>query len=269
MRILVVGRETVNGLARRVAVLTGATGLIGAAIAERLGMEGAAVAVASRERPKAEAWIATRPAAEQSRYVPLELDVADAASIRTAFREMDKRGMTPSILIANALCREALATPFEQLTHETFQGLTRTDVAGHVICAREMAARMRPDEGGSIVFLSSIYAIAGTDETIYPAGMASSSVQYASAKAAMLGVTRWLAAHWGQRAIRVNAVIAGGVRSPARQSDEFVRNYTRKTMLGRMATAEEIASAVAFLASDDASYITGHFLVVDGGFTAW
>ncbi len=104
---------------------------------------------------------------------------------------------------------------------------------------------------------------------IYPPGMASTPVQYAAVKGAALGLTRWLAAFWGARAVRVNAVVAGGIASGERQPEEFVRAYSRKTMLGRMASADEIASAVAFLASQEASYVTGECLVVDGGFSAW
>ena len=81
-------------------------------------------------------------------------------------------------------------------------------------------------------------------------------------------VSAWSCAR-KRRGIRVNAVIAGGVESPGRQSAKFRAAYGRKTMLRRMARVEEIASAVAFLASDDASYITGAALAVDGGYTAW
>jgi NAD(P)-dependent dehydrogenase (short-subunit alcohol dehydrogenase family) len=99
--------------------------------------------------------------------------------------------------------------------------------------------------------------------------MTPTPVQYSAVKAAAEGATRWLAAAWGERGVRVNALVAGGVASKQRQSSEFVKRYSEKTMLCRMALADEVASAAAFLASDEASYITGHCLVVDGGLTAW
>jgi NAD(P)-dependent dehydrogenase (short-subunit alcohol dehydrogenase family) len=111
------------------------------------------------------------------------------------------------------------------------------------------------------------------DQGLYPEGMATAPVQYAAVKAAALGTTRWLAALWGERGVRVNALASGGVSSKdkdkARQPKEFVKNYSAKTMLRRMASPEEVASAAAFLASDESSYVTGQCLVVDGGLTAW
>jgi NAD(P)-dependent dehydrogenase (short-subunit alcohol dehydrogenase family) len=256
-----------KGLNSRVALVTGTCGLIGSAIAERLAAEGAKVAVASRQLDRAAEWKA-RATGDPARFLPVELDLDNPQSISAALDKITTELGPPSVLIANASCRDDMATPFDELTHGNFAGMANTDIAGHVLCAREMVRRLPAKQPASIVMLSSIYAIAAVDHAIYPAGAVHAPVQYAAMKAAVLGATRWLAAYWGARGVRVNAVVAGGVRSNTRQSEQFVENYARKTMLGRMATAEEIASAVAFLASDDASYITGAELAVDGGFTA-
>ena len=192
------------------------------------------------------------------------MDVTDERAVKTAFAEIVKRYGAPRILVANASCREALESSFDRIAAQHFADLCAVDIAGHFLCAQQFAAALPKGESGSIVFLSSIYAIAGADPAI-----SSAPPQYGAAKGALLGLTRSLAARWGRRGIRVNAVIAGGVESPGRQSAKFRAAYGRKTMLRRMARAEEIASAVAFLASDDASYITGAALAVDGGYTAW
>jgi NAD(P)-dependent dehydrogenase (short-subunit alcohol dehydrogenase family) len=201
-------------------------------------------------------------------YLPLEMDLANAQSISDAVGELAGRVGVPTILIANASLREGLNVPWAQLTHDSIGKLFNVDVAGHILLMRECVDRLE-GKPASMVFLSSIYAHAGVDTGIYPAGMAGAPVQYAAAKAATEGATRWLAATWGARGVRVNALVPGGVASPMRQSEEFVKRYSAKTMLGRMASAEEIASAAAFLASDESSYITGQCLVVDGGLTAW
>lgn len=259
-----------NGLKGRVALVTGATGLLGGAIALRLASEGATVAVASRDLSKAERWIAKNVAQEKNtgRYIPLQLDLADEQSIANCLKHVTDRAGLPTVLVANASLREGLSVPFRQLTHSSFTSLFGVDIAGHILLAQRMVDVLngRP---ASIIFLSSIYARVGPDRKIYPEGMSPAPVQYSAVKAAAEGTTRWLAAQWGNLGVRVNALVPGGIASPARQPPEFVKRYSDKTMLGRMAAAGEVASAAAFLASDEASYVTGHCLVVDGGLTAW
>jgi NAD(P)-dependent dehydrogenase (short-subunit alcohol dehydrogenase family) len=99
--------------------------------------------------------------------------------------------------------------------------------------------------------------------------MAPTPVTYAATKSAISGLVAYLAATWREQGVRVNAVVAGGVARPDRQPGDFARRYAAKTMLGRMARPDEIAAAVAFLASDDSSYVTATTLTVDGGFTRW
>jgi NAD(P)-dependent dehydrogenase (short-subunit alcohol dehydrogenase family) len=256
----------VKGLRGRVALVTGATGLLGSAIASRLGAEQATVAVASRDLAKAQRWATENE--DRGRYIPVQLDLADEHSINNCLRCLEDQAETPTVLVANASLREGLNAPFEQLTHKAFTSLFGVDIAGHILLAQKVVGALngRP---ASVIFLSSIYAQVGADRKIYPEGMSPAPVQYSAVKAAAEGVTRWLAAQWGSRGARVNALVPGGIASPARQSPEFVKRYCDKTMLGRMAAADEVASAAAFLASDESSYVTGHCLVVDGGLTAW
>ncbi len=258
-----------RGLEQRIALVTGATGLIGRAIVLRLAEEGATVVIASRQAEKARSFIQTVSPGIACRLVPLELNLGSEESIQAGFDWMGEHVGIPAILIANASLREELAHPFDQLAHSQFSHLMEVDIAGHFLCARHIVEHHPAGTSMSVVFLSSIYAEAGVDLSIYLEGMSPAPPQYAAVKAASLGMTRYLAGLWGDRGVRVNAVVAGGVRSAERQKEEFAANYSRKTMLRRMAAPEEIASAVVFLASEDASYITGTFLNVDGGFLAW
>lgn len=249
-----------KGLAGKVGLVTGSTGLIGSAIRARLESEGVEVLGSGRQPPSAD---------QNTDAALVRLELSDEQSIKSLFDALEKISRVPSILVANASLREGLATPLAELSHSHFSDLYRVDVAGHFLCAREMVERLSPQQSASIVMISSIYALCGVDPSIYPPGVAPTPPQYAAAKASLLALTRHLAALWGKRNVRVNAILAGGVRAPDRQDDEFLANYSRKTMLGRMASASEVAAAVAFLASDDASYITGATLAVDGGFSAW
>jgi NAD(P)-dependent dehydrogenase (short-subunit alcohol dehydrogenase family) len=256
-----------NGLSGKIALVTGATGLIGGAAALRLANEGARVAVASRSIESAERWCDENRTSDTD-LLPLLLDVSSEESIGTGLEALRSAYGQPTIMVASAIERESIGIPMDELTIDSFLHVQRVDVAGNFICAREMADGIAEQSGGSIVWLSSIYGSRGADYSIYPEGMMQSPVHYGATKAAVQGLVRNLAGAWGPRGIRVNAVVSGGVRDSDRQNAEFVARYSRKTMLGRMAEPDEIGSACAFLASDDASYITGACLDVDGGFLA-
>jgi NAD(P)-dependent dehydrogenase (short-subunit alcohol dehydrogenase family) len=256
-----------KGLKGRVALVTGATGLLGSAIATRLAAEEATVAIASRSLAKAKLWVEQRERIT-GKYIPVQLDLADEQSIRDCLDHIVNQVGVPTILIANASLREGLGVPFEKITHDSFTKLFEVDIAGHILLLRNSVDRLA-GQPASIVFLSSVYGQAGVDHRIYPDGMMPTPVQYAAVKAAAESATRWLAGLWGERGVRVNALCPGGVVSAQRQPEEFVKRYSEKTMLRRMASADEVASAAAFLASDESSYITGQCLVVDGGLTAW
>jgi len=123
-----------------------------------------------------------------------------------------------------------------------------------------------------VVNTLSIYGIVAPDQRIYEGseyqGRAiNTPAIYSASKAGLWGLTRYLATYWGHRGVRVNAVTPGGVFSG--QNDTFERNYSQRVPLGRMASAQDIAHAMRYLVSDAAKYVTGHNLVVDGGWTAW
>jgi NAD(P)-dependent dehydrogenase (short-subunit alcohol dehydrogenase family) len=126
--------------------------------------------------------------------------------------------------------------------------------------------------GGSVIQTSSIYGLVGPDPRIYEGshylgGPINTPAVYAASKAAVIGLTRWLATHWASNGIRVNCLVPGGVASG--QNSLFTENYSARVPLGRMAEADEIVPAMLYLASSASSYVTGQVLAIDGGWTAW
>jgi 2-deoxy-D-gluconate 3-dehydrogenase len=144
------------------------------------------------------------------------------------------------------------------------------DLTGMFLCSQAAARVMLEQKAGVIINICSIYGLVGPDQRIYQReGQATQykPVAYSVTKAGVLGFTRYLAAYFAGKNIRVNALTPGGVFND--HDDEFVKAYSARAVLGRMAEADEMNGALLFLASDASSYMTGANLIVDGGWTAW
>lgn len=158
----------------------------------------------------------------------------------------------------------------------------RAELDGLFLVTQQVGKAMESQKKGSMVFISSIYGLVGNDQRIYENTNLSelyadaksenkqiySAAVYAAAKGAVISMTRFLAAYWSGTQIRVNCISPGGISHPG-EDKKFVKQYSSRVPLGRKAEVDEISGAVIYLASDASSYVTGHNLVVDGGWTAW
>ena len=265
-------------IADRVAIVTGGAGLLGRSHALTLASAGAAVVIADVREQAAEETAADVHAATGRECLPLEVDVSDAGSVETMVKKVLERYGRIDILVNNAALdpkfdREHAgrhSTSFEEFPLEAWQQAMDVNITGMFLCAQAVAPDMVASGQGVIVNISSTYGIVGPDQRLYQREGQPKQIKpvtYSVAKAAALGLTRYLATYFAGKGIRVNALTPGGVN--ADHDDEFVRRYSAKTVLGRMAEKEEISSALLFLVSDASSYMTGANLVVDGGWTAW
>lgn len=265
-------------IADRVAIVTGGAGLLGRSHALTLASAGAAVVIADVRKQAAQDAADDVRAATGRGCLPLMVDVSDAESVRTMVYLVLERYGRIDILVNNAALdpkfdREHAgghSTSFEEFSLEAWQQAMDVNVTGMFLCAQAVAPTMVEAGQGVIVNVSSTYGIVGPDQRLYQREgqpLQIKPVTYSVAKAAALGLTRYLATYFAGKGIRVNALTPGGVF--ADHDDEFVRRYSAKTVLGRMAEKEEISSALLFLVSDASSYMTGANLVVDGGWTAW
>ena len=155
----------------------------------------------------------------------------------------------------------------EDIKIESFAKNVDIQLNSQFICCRAILEKMKKRNEGVVINCSSIYGIQSPNFHVYDGTAMTSPAAYSAIKAGVVNFTKYLAAYYGKYNLRVNCITPGGVFD--NQNSVFVNNYDNLTPLGRMGKASEIAPGVSFLISEEASYITGHNLIIDGGFTIW
>jgi 3-oxoacyl-[acyl-carrier protein] reductase len=241
-------------LTGRIALVTGASQGIGRAIALELARQGAKVALAARNETKL-AGVAAEIVAAGGQAGAFALDVASEESIKTGAKAvLDKYGKV-EILVNNAgITRDDLAM---KMKRADWDDVLATNLTGAFLLTQAVMRPMMKSRWGRIVNITSV--VGRTGQT--------GQVNYAASKAGMIGMTRSLARELASRGITVNAVAPGYIETAMTHvlSEELVKQMLASIPLGRAGSDQDIANAVAFLASDAASYITGHVLDVNGG----
>ena len=242
----------------KVAFVTGASRGIGRASAEALGQAGFAVAVGFRSDREGAEKAAARVDEGGGQGLAVPIDVTDENSIGEAFETVEGALGPVAILVNNAgLSRDGLAVRYPT---EEFHRTIATNLTGAFLCARRSLHKMLSVRWGRIVNVASAVVLRGN---------AGQSV-YAASKAGMVGMTRSLAREVGKRGVTVNAVCPGLIETDiaAALPPKARKALIGQTPAGRLGTVEEVASVVRFLASDEASYVNGAVIPVDGGLTA-
>jgi NAD(P)-dependent dehydrogenase (short-subunit alcohol dehydrogenase family) len=194
-------------------------------------------------------------------------DITSEASIESCIDIVMKRHGKIDGLVNNAYPRTTdWGNKFENVSLESWRKNIDMQMNSTFFFCQKVLEIMKKQKKGSIVNIASIYGVVGNDFTIYEGYGGTSPAAYSAIKGGIINFTRYLASYFGRYDIRVNSVSPGGIKD--QQHSSFIERYENKVPLKRMGLAEEIAPAVAFLLSDDASYITGHNLMVDGGWTA-
>jgi 3-oxoacyl-[acyl-carrier protein] reductase len=238
----------------KVALVTGASQGIGRDTALALAEAGAKVAVAARSEEKLAALVADIAAAGGTAFA-VKMDVADGEQVKAGFKQVLAKFGRLDILVNNAaITRDGLAMRMKQ---DDWEAVLRTNLTGAHLCIQQALPTMMKARAGRIINISSIVAQSGN------AGQAN----YVAAKAGIIGLTKAIAIEIASRNITVNAVAPGFIETPMTEGlpDKVKEELKTRIPLGRMGSARDVASAIVFLASDEAAYITGHVLNVNGG----
>ncbi|TWU25426.1 Gluconate 5-dehydrogenase [Novipirellula galeiformis] len=247
-------------------LLTGATGHLGRALAHGLAEAGARLVVSSRTMAAAKSVADELPSPSGARHVAAQIDHLDQDSLQNGFERAVAEVGTLDVLIANG--HQPTASDWKSVTDDEFNQQMR-NATGYFMLARLLREHVvSRSASGNVIFLGSMYGLVGSYPDAYAGIGPASPVAYHALKGGIIHMTRHLAVYWAADKVRVNCLSPGPFPAPT-VADELVSNLSQHSPMGRMGRAEELVGPAVFLASNASSYVTGHNLVVDGGWTAW
>ncbi len=255
-------------LSAKVCVITGAGGKLGKYYSDIISQQGAKVICLDKKFDEDACELAKR----NSNINLFSCDITSKLEVRKIFDDIEKKYGTVDILINNAAAAqttfvEGNLVEFEEFPIEVWQANLDVNLTGTFLCSQMAGKQMLKKGSGVILNIGSTYGLVGCDQRIYGDSGLNSNCAYAATKSGLNNFTRYLAAYYEGKNIRVNCLAPGGVYN--NQSDEFYNNYLNKTMIKRMAHNDDLGYAVLYLISDASSWVTGAIQTVDGGFTAW
>ena len=272
-------RKELFDLQNKVALVVGGRGTIGSRFCTAFHDYGARVYSADLVQPTSTSY--TGDSTVPSQIVQRDVDVTDPGSVDRLVNEIADAERQIDILVSSVTAKcDDFYKPFTECSLSGWQMVLNTELGGVFLVAQRVGKLMEQRNSGSMIFMSSIYGVVGNEQRIYEGSNLAelyhkekgkrvySHAVYAAAKGGIIALTRYLAAYWGEHNIRVNCISPGGLTHPG-ENEEFVKRYSERVPMGRKAGLDEITGSAVFLASDASSYVTGHNLVVDGGWTIW
>jgi NAD(P)-dependent dehydrogenase (short-subunit alcohol dehydrogenase family) len=261
----------------KTAVVTGGLGVLGKRFCAGLAEFGANVAVVDLDEEKTREFAQELSERYQKKTIGIVCDVSSPDAVQEMVKRVIDEFSEIHILHNNAAGKSqdlnAFFAPFEEYSLIEWRNIMAVNLDGMFLVAQAIGSQMvQQGKGGSIIQTSSIYGMMGPDQRIYEGSSylgreINTPAVYSASKAAVIGLTKYLATYWAEKHIRINTLTPGGNESG--QNDIFKKNYSSRIPLGRMGQPDEMVAALIYLASDASSYVTGQNIVVDGGLSAW
>jgi NAD(P)-dependent dehydrogenase (short-subunit alcohol dehydrogenase family) len=266
-----------NVFFEKTVLITGGGGFLGRGLCVAFANAGARVIVVDVNFESSASVAEQINASSPGLAIAIECDVSNSSSVKKTIDDIEGQNIRIDALVNNAATKtsnlENFFEPFETYKLDTWHQVNAVNIDGMFLVAQAVGNHMIQNEiKGSITQISSIYGVVSPNQRIYEGSIyngrnINTPAVYAVSKAGVIALSKYLAAYWGENSIRVNTLSPGGVFSG--QNDVFVDSYSQLVPMKRMANPDEIFGAALFLASDQASYITGQNIVVDGGLSTW
>ena len=262
-------------LSNQVIVLTGSAGRLGKNFSHALADAGAnlvLIDIDDKENKKLEKKLLKK---FKTKILCSNTNITEKKELENLAKQVIKKfgkidGLVNNAFYSPRLNVEKSAMKFEEYETEIWNDVISVNLTGVFLSSQVFGKIISKQKmGGNIVNISSIYGINGADQRIYENSKLNSPPSYAASKGAVVNFTKYLAAYWNRKNIRVNTMTLGGVEDKSYMNKKFLKNYSNKTMIGRMARNDEYNGALIFLLSNASSYMTGANLVLDGGWSSW
>ncbi|AEL23820.1 short-chain dehydrogenase/reductase SDR [Cyclobacterium marinum DSM 745] len=246
--------------------VVGGTGYLGQAVTHFLCREGAKVLCIDRED---KSFVFAEEAKLGSLLIPSKFDLSVTKAIPGFVAENNEKYGCPDGLVNLAFA--ASGKSLDKLEAQDFDQVIHSELTATFLLARAVGLLMEVKQSGSIVLFGSMYGMGSPDQNIYAPPLVPNPIEYGVGKAGIIQMARYLGMHFGPKNIRCNSISPGPFPNGKVQKDhpDFIKCLEKRTFLGRVGRATEVAGSVGFLLSNASTYITGHNLVVDGGWTAW
>lgn len=255
-------------------ILTGAAGILGRELSQSFLDAGANLALLDINKTNLDKLNKSLKIEGDNYFKTYLVDLTIEKDVTHIINLISKKFVTIDVLFNNAATKgkslEEFLKPFEDYNYDTWKEILDGNLSSMFLTTKAVGNIMKGQKFGNIIQISSIYAIIAPKKEIYRDSFyngapISSPASYSVSKSGVIALTKYLASYWGEFNIRVNSISPGGIESG--QNITFVNSYSSRTSLKRMADTRDIIGAAIFLCSDASSYITGHNIVVDGGFT--
>jgi NAD(P)-dependent dehydrogenase (short-subunit alcohol dehydrogenase family) len=259
----------------KVVLVTGALGLLGSEFCKAFSEADASVVVTDLNDDKCSKYASQLG----ENHLGIGADITKKFDVEKLIKEVINHYGRVDVLVNNAAINDKYEEPnsaaelsrFENYPLELWQRSLEVNITGTFLTCQVVGSRMAEQGRGSIINIASTYGVTAPDQSLYkdPDGIQKfyKTAAYPVTKGAVISFTKFLAAYWGNRGVRVNSLSPGGVQN--NQDKFFIDSYSARTPLGRMASVNDYNGALLFLAGDASAYMTGHNLIVDGGWTIW
>ncbi|MBI3511415.1 MAG: SDR family oxidoreductase [Bacteroidetes bacterium] len=260
--------KTKFDLREKVIIITGGCGLIGRAFAEACAQFGAHVVIADIKAANPAVKADALEKKHARKMLGIEVDVADRNSVMSLKENvLGSFGKIDGLINGHQNKTNNFFQKFEEYSDENWDAVVQTNLKGTFLTCQVIGSHMAEKGSGAIINIPSTYSVVAPNQNLYKGTSIGCPAAYSASKGGVEALSQYLSTYWAAKGVRVNQVTPHGVWN--NHEDQFEKNFANFSPMQRMSYNHEVASAAIFLLSDASSYVTGHNLIVDGGWTAW